>query len=275
MPCAGVFTRNGYIVFAFDATGNDESGGDAVGGLPQGVIDLDYALRFVKSSGEFDGLPVMLFGHSWGGYAIGSVLPDHPEVRAAVILSGIDSSSNLIEIQGRKILGSAIGLLMPYFRAVECAKFGRYAGASCMKGFKNSDAGVMVIHSADDETVPIEYGYDIWHEKYADDGRFLFVRYEDRGHDRIYYSDEARAYIESFNEDFAVYVESLENGLTPELKAQYIEGHLDRDVWNDLTDPELFMDIIAFYDAYATTIPASSDSLSQSVNQTEMGIPSV
>ena len=47
------FTKNGYLVFTYDATGNDESEGAAVGGLPQGLIDVDYALRFVKSENAY------------------------------------------------------------------------------------------------------------------------------------------------------------------------------------------------------------------------------
>ncbi len=215
------------------------------------MIDLDYALRFVESSGEFEGLPVMLFGHSWGGYSVGSVLATHPEVRAVAMFSGINSSSDLIEVQGRTIAGDAIGLLMPYFKAYEALKFGGRADVSCIKGFEKSDTGVMVIHSADDATVPIDRGYDIYYEKYAEDGRFIFLRYDDRGHDRIFYSDEARDYIDAFNEDFADYAAALENGLTPELKAQYIEEHLDRGVWTDKLDDVLFMDILAFFDAYS------------------------
>lgn len=48
MDCADYFVNHGYLVFAYDATGNDESGGEGVGGLPQGVIDLDYAITFVE-----------------------------------------------------------------------------------------------------------------------------------------------------------------------------------------------------------------------------------
>ena len=44
MDCANYFARHGYYVFAYDATGNDESEGEGVGGLPQGVIDLDLSL---------------------------------------------------------------------------------------------------------------------------------------------------------------------------------------------------------------------------------------
>ena len=46
MDIADYFTSNGYLVFAYDATGNDKSEGDSVEGLPQGIIDLDYALRY-------------------------------------------------------------------------------------------------------------------------------------------------------------------------------------------------------------------------------------
>ena len=54
MDVADYLSSNGYLVFAYDATGNDESEGDAVNGLPQGIIDLDYAIRFIKESNEFN-----------------------------------------------------------------------------------------------------------------------------------------------------------------------------------------------------------------------------
>jgi len=65
MHISNYFASNGYAVFAYDATGNDESEGEAVGSLPQSVVDLDYALRFVKSNSDFAGLPIALWGHSW------------------------------------------------------------------------------------------------------------------------------------------------------------------------------------------------------------------
>ena len=95
MDFADIFAENGYTVFAYDATGNDESSGDVVGGFPQGIIDLDYALRYIKSNAEFDGLPIMLFGHSWGAYSSGSVLRLHPDVKAAVLAAGFNKSLKL------------------------------------------------------------------------------------------------------------------------------------------------------------------------------------
>ncbi|WP_029409348.1 alpha/beta hydrolase, partial [Treponema pedis] len=58
MDCANYFARHGYYVFAYDATGNDESEGAGVGGIPQGVIDLDYAISFLEKSGKFPALPI-------------------------------------------------------------------------------------------------------------------------------------------------------------------------------------------------------------------------
>ena len=102
MDVADYFARNGYLVFAYDATGNDESEGKGVGGLPQGVIDLDHAISFVEESGNFPELPIMLFGHSWGGYSVCSVLSLHPEVKAVIACSGFNSSPDMFEAEGRR-----------------------------------------------------------------------------------------------------------------------------------------------------------------------------
>ena len=95
MDLADYFTSNGYLVFAYDVTGNDKSEGSSVKGLPQGVIDLDYALRYVKQSDVYAGLPIVLFGHSWGGYSVGNVLNCQPDVKAAVLAAGFDRSTEL------------------------------------------------------------------------------------------------------------------------------------------------------------------------------------
>lgn len=57
-------------------------------GLPQSIIPLDYALNHVASIEKYQALPVALFGHSWGGHAIGNVLNMHPDIKSAVIVAG-------------------------------------------------------------------------------------------------------------------------------------------------------------------------------------------
>ena len=256
MDIADYFAKHGYYVFAYDVTGNDESEGDGVGGLPRGVADLDRAIAFVEEDEAFAPLrelPVFLFGHSWGGYSVCSVLQFHPEVKAVVECSGFNSSAGMFEAQGKKEAGDGIYAIMPFVQAYERIRFGKYASATAMKGFEASDAAVLVLHSADDDVVPIEYGYDIYYAKYKDDPRFTFVRLEDRGHSYVY---NDMTYVNEFNAAFDKWKESLDYDCNADEnkerfkqeKADYIRGHLDRSRWCDMLDGQLFEQFVSFYD---------------------------
>ena len=108
---ADYFSTHGYLVFAYDATGNDESEGDSVRGIPQALIDLDYSLRFVKNTPDLVHLPIMLFGHSWGAYSAGSVLNYHPDVQDVVMTAGFNRPTDVIAEAGQEIVGPAIRFL--------------------------------------------------------------------------------------------------------------------------------------------------------------------
>lgn len=248
MDCANYFAKNGYYAFAFDATGNDESDGKAVNGLPQAVIDLEYAISFIEKQDEFKGLPIMLFGHSWGGYAVTNVLNYHPEVKAVVSIAGFNKSSDLLRSQGEQLVGGVINILMPYVNTYEHMKFGKYATNTSMNGFKKSNANIMVIHSEDDDTVQKKYGYDIYYEKYKDSSSFKFISYSDRGHNQVYYSDTAISYVDGLNADIKKYFEGYDT-ISKDQKAAYINDHLDRKKWADLLDEELFSKMLDFYNS--------------------------
>ena len=198
MACINYLAQNGYYVFAYDATGNDESGGNGIGGVPQGVIDLNYAISFVEDSGNFPSMPIGLFGHSWGGYSVCNALTYHPEIEAVIECSGPCSSSDLVEGGGVKAVGPVVHILMPVIKIYERAKFGEYATNSGLDGFAATDAEIMVIHSDDDDVVPIEYGYDIYYEYYHDDPRFTFIRLTGKGHNSFLNVDQNRELFESF-----------------------------------------------------------------------------
>ena len=245
MNIADFFASNGYSVFAYDATGNDESEGEAVGGLPQGVIDLDYALRFVKSNPDFAGLPIVLWGHSWGGYSVGSVLKLHPDVKAAVIVAGFNESLDMLESEGREIAGAAIDFVLPYFEKYEKETFGDYASMSILEGLAATDASVMIIHSTDDEMIPIEISFDRYYEKFAKDARFTFIRFEDRGHNYPFCSEERREYVNEYNVGADAYLEEV-GTMTEEMRAAYYEEHFDKHKGYDLDD-ELMGQMLELY----------------------------
>ena len=253
MDMADFFAANGYVVFAYDATGNDESEGDAVHGLPQGIIDLDYAVQFVKNSGEFDSLPIMLFGHSWGAYAAGSVLNIHPDIKAVVMFSAFNQSTDMIEEEGERILGSGIKLLIPYVTVFERMKFGNYAAYNCIKGFEKSDAGGMFIHSRDDSQNSYEKQFERFSHTFQDDPRFVFISFEDREHNYVYYSDASRDYQNEFNKGFTEHINALDTELTNEIYSAYIDENFDKTKFFDL-DIELLDEIVSFYDNYAVSM---------------------
>ncbi len=247
MNIADYFAQNGYVVFAYDATGNDESEGEAVGGLPQGVIDLDYALRYVKASPDFANLPIMLWGHSWGGYSVGSVLALHPDVKAAVIVAGFNESLDMLETEGRNIAGDAIDFVLPFFSKHEKETFGDYATMSVLDGLGATEAKIMIIHSADDDIIPIEISFDRYLEAYSGNERFTFVRYEDKGHNYVFCSEARFAYAEEYNKEAQAYQAEV-GEMTEEMRAAYYETHLDKHRGYEL-DSDLMAQMLALYNS--------------------------
>ncbi len=247
MPFIDAFTEMGYLVFAYDARGNDRSGGD-VEGLPQALIDLDHALDHVGSLDAYRELPMMLFGHSWGGYAVGNVLNLHPEVKAAVIVAGFNESEDLLAHYGKEMAGKASLVMMPYLELYERLKFGgEYTDLTAIEGMEGSNASVMIVQSQNDATVPTTYGYDKFYDAFGDDERFEFVLYEDRGHDYLFFSADAWVYREQLNEDYRRYVEEGGRKYSATVKKEFMNAYLDKKKCFE-PDPDLMEQIQSLFD---------------------------
>jgi dienelactone hydrolase len=213
------------------------------------VIDLDYALRYVKTVPEYADLDVVLFGHSWGAYSSGSVLKYHPDVKAVVMVAGMNRSEDMLAYQGRALVGDFVDLALPFVKVYEGLKFGQYASATAMDGFAASDAGVMILHSRDDRTVPACYGYDIFREGYGESDRFRFVLYEDRGHSNVYYTQQSMRYRSQLNQEYLSYVEERNAEHSAQIKDAFFGQFLDIRRAYEL-DRELMEEILGFFDAY-------------------------
>lgn len=237
------FAGHGYTIFTYDSTGSGESEGKKVGGFAQGLADLDYVLRFVKKQEEYKGLQILLMGHSWGGYCVGSVLKFHPDVKAVVDISGFDSIPGILKQYAEMHIGKTAPLLMPYVSLYEKICWGKYSGICACDGFANSDARVMIIHSSDDKTVLTENGYGLFKEKFDNDERFVFKMYTDRAHSYPVNSDKAR---KIRTEVKNIYIKRLKT--QGEAEAQkYLETEVDRHQWMEL-DEALMQEILVMFD---------------------------
>lgn len=243
MPLIDAFTDEGYSVFTYDATGNGESDGDDVNGLPQGPVDLGRAIAAALSDPDYEGLPLYLVGHSWGAYSVGAVLASCPQVKGAVMLAGFDSSADMIKEGASDYVGSFIATVAaPTVTLYERIKFGKSAALSVTDGIGATDASVMIIHSADDATVPSGIGYDKYYESYKDDPRVTFLHYDDRGHNYLYYTDTAAEYRAEINAAYVRYVEDDGLEYSAESKIDFFGENLDVSKCYEI-DPELMEQI--------------------------------
>ena len=134
----------------------------------------------------------------------------------------------------------------------ERIKFGaEFANISAIDGFANTEAGIMIVHSADDATVPTRFGYDKFYEKYKDNDRFRFILYEDRGHTYLLYSESALKYNEDLNAKYDDYIKECAMKDSDEIKAQFMSAHLDKKQCFDINYP-LMEEILIMFDEYCS-----------------------
>jgi pimeloyl-ACP methyl ester carboxylesterase len=148
------FVDNGWRVLAFNNTGVAGSEGDSIRGLTQSVIDLDNALTYIEKTGAFNGLPVMLAGHSLGGYAVCAVLNYNHNVRAVASFAGFNNSGEIFKEQGVSMFGNWFYLLTPQTWAIEKQLFGDTAKLTAVGGINKSGIPVMIVHCSNDEFIP-------------------------------------------------------------------------------------------------------------------------
>ena len=145
------FVDSGWRVFTFDKTASYTSEGRGTRGLPQSAIDLNAALNYIKSQ-EWE-LPIMLYGHSWGGYAVTAVLNFDHDICAVVSIAGFAGPMIMLQEAARVMMGPFGNLARPYLWALQQVLFGNYAGLCAVEGINRAGIPVMLIHGQADNVV--------------------------------------------------------------------------------------------------------------------------
>lgn len=176
------FATNGYTVFAFDNTGCGESEGENIRGLPQSVVDLDCVLSYIENLEDYKNEKILLYGHSWGGFAVCAVNNFNHRIAGVVERSGFNSTSRMIYSVVTKRQNKVVAsIINPFVKVYEFLKFGKYTNATAVKGINSVDSPIMIMHSYDDEVVP----YVVSISNYKDEIKnpnVVFKIYEDRNH---------------------------------------------------------------------------------------------
>lgn len=142
------FVDAGYQVLGFDYTGCYTSEGKRLGGYTQAVYDLDSILTYCDNNDSFSNLPIYLFGHSMGGYAVTTILNFEHRVDAVVSASGFNSASEQWECSVKRFIRFAYPIIRPLNLAFIYFEYGEDKDLSAIDGINTVDIPVLVI-SAD------------------------------------------------------------------------------------------------------------------------------
>lgn len=230
------FVDNGWRVFSFDCTGSHESEGKGTIGLPQSVLDLNAALSYIESDSSLDDLPVMLYGHSWGGYAVAAVLNYGHDITAAASIAGFNAPMGILFERATKMMGAFAYLEYPFLWAYQTMLFGRAARLTAVDGINSADTAVMIIHGDKDTTVSYDKAGIIAHRGEITNPNVVYktcTAENHNGHRNLFRSEAA---VEYTNQKNRVYQElhDLYNGSIPDDALADYYADVDRALANEL-----------------------------------------
>ena len=244
------FVDSGFLVFAYDCTGSYDSEGSSTRGFPQSILDLHAALAYLESQPSLASLPRLLFGHSWGGYAVAAVLSYDHDIKAIVSVSGANSAMDIIIEQAKQMMGISAYIQYPFLWFYQRMLFGKAASFDAVSAINTANIPVLIIHGIEDELVPYDGSAII---AFKDEISNPYVRYitatrEGRnGHNNLFRTDEAVTYVEQVNKEYRALYDAYETQIPYEVKQRYYAS-IDRFRIHAL-QPSLMQEIDAFLDS--------------------------
>jgi len=224
------FVDKGWCVFVFDNTATHESEGKSTVGPSQSLLDLKAALSFITTTTDLKSLPVFLYGHSWGAYAVTAVLSEDFDISAVTSIAGFNSPMELLQEQAHALLGKASPITHPFLLAHQRLLFGSDIYRTATKGINVTKTPVMIIHGINDEAIAYSGASIIAHKQEITNPNVVYSTYDDEmhsGHNNIFASDEALEYIKLKNLSYRELYDTYEGAIPDRIRVEFYEG-IDR-----------------------------------------------
>lgn len=213
------FVDRGWCVLSYDGTACGESEGRTVRGLVQSALDLNALLRVVEKTPSLSSLPLMLFGHSWGGYAVTAVLNFDHNVRGVVSVSGYNSAREMTRENVKKTLKKAAPLTYLPADFFQMTAFGRYASLSAVGGINHArGTAVFLMHGDQDETISYDGASIISHRDQITNPHVICRTFSDEGqntHSGVFCSARAAKYRKLWQEQLIPLKQKYRNQVIP------------------------------------------------------------
>ncbi|MGA0097387.1 MAG: alpha/beta hydrolase [Bacilli bacterium] len=150
------FVKKGYLVFAYDNMGSGLSDGKSIRGVPQAILDLKSALRYLKQT-TYATLPITLMGHSWGGYAVIRGAKMDPSIKRIVSLTPFNDVTEMLATYLPWIRN-----VKPFVRLATFLRFGLLATSSTSQILRHTSIPTLVISGEKDDEIPLKGNYELF-----------------------------------------------------------------------------------------------------------------
>jgi len=242
------FVDHGYQVLCYSNTGCWDSEGKNCVGLNQSVLDLDAALTWVEGESRFDGVPVFLYGHSWGGYAVAAIFHFDHEIAASASVAGFNKAMPMIIEWGKGMMGPLIYLEVPFIWLNQKLTFGETFDLTAVDALNSTDTPVLILHGDKDTTV----GYDtvsiISKKSQITNPNVQYIVRDQppqNDHNRLFQSLDSIAYADEMNEIYQALYDQYDGKIPEDADREFYAG-TDPFRASEL-DPDFMDTVAAFY----------------------------
>ncbi len=153
LPEICYFVDSGFTVMTFENTGVGKSEGADSVGIAQARLDLNAAIRYTRGDASLKKLPLLLYGHSLGGYAVAASLRDCRDIRAAVCVSGFDSPNRNMYVSAKRRVGVLADVQYPFMCLQNYFLFGGKGDDSAVSAINAVDTPVLIAGGSSDDVV--------------------------------------------------------------------------------------------------------------------------
>ena len=223
------FVEKGYSLFAVDLTASGRSKGEDAKGLHQSAYDALAAYRFLVSEGRLQS-PLIMVGHSWGGFGAAACLSIGVKADYVITFSAFENPIDAMLNSAVRYTGWFGYLTYPPFAIGTSIRYGDDARLSAKSSLKNSSAEALLFHGDKDETVKPGDSLSIKAESLSN---VRSVILSGAGHERPWVSNEARSYVDDFLFSLGKDVDSFTE---EEINSKIVESGFDKNRGSELSE---------------------------------------
>ena len=218
----------GWTVFAYDGIGCGISDGDNVKGMAQSPLDVAAAVDYVRQNDLAGNLPLILWGHSWGGYGVAAAMDIVPDVNACVSMSGYNSPVGVLMEFTERTMGPAAITQLPTMWLNNKLTFGADADRTALDGINKTSAPVLVVHGTGDAVVEYDGSAIIAQRDRISNEKVQYLVLDEpgrNGHNSYFYSVEANKYLDEAAAELDKLEKQYPSGIPEDVLAAFMEGY--------------------------------------------------